>query len=90
MYMAQVFHKEHHFDTTLMILSHSSCTLVKGGSQCPGTSIVDMSQRDLILTYVKAFGKLIQPNSGQIIATSHNLTRKGSVLERKSPYFREI
>ena len=28
--------------------------------------------------------------SGQIIVTSHDLTSKGSVLEGKSPYFREI
>ena len=28
--------------------------------------------------------------SGQIIATSHDLTPKGSGLEGKSPYFREI
>ena len=28
--------------------------------------------------------------AGQIIATSHDLTPKGSVLEGKSPYFREM
>ena len=28
--------------------------------------------------------------SGQIIATSHDLTPKGSVLEGKSPYFRKV
>ena len=28
--------------------------------------------------------------TGQIIATSHDLTPKGSVLERKSPYLRKI
>ena len=28
--------------------------------------------------------------SGQIIATSHDLTLKGSFLERNSPYFREM
>ena len=31
-----------------------------------------------------------EDDSGQIIATSHDLTPKGSFLEGKSPYFRKI